>query len=164
MTDYSFYIGLIKQKLEDNATISAAVQGHIYTSSPGMLPADDELYGKTEDPNLQKACIGIQHGGLSSQALPGIYWHGFSNNDHLIFIHITVENLSDSSNSRNSDTYAAYLADLIHDLLKGGISITMDGSTHQILFNTPFKITTMSDPAFLNRANCKIQTSIRYYS
>jgi hypothetical protein len=152
MVDYSFYIGLIKQKLESDATLMALVD-EIYISSPGMQPADDKL-------GTLKAIVAIQHGGLVSQALPGIYWHGFSNNDHLIFIHITVQNIQ----GRNSDTYASYLADLIHDLLKGGISVTMDGSINQLLFNTPFKITTMQDTTFPNRANCKIQTSIRYYS
>jgi hypothetical protein len=151
MVDYSFYIGLVKQALEDNAAITAAVDNMIYTSSPGMLPADDQLLGTNQ------TCIGIQFGGLVPQALGGVSYHGYSINNQLIYFMVTVENIS----SRNSDSYASYIIGLIHNLLKGSIEQTMNSITYGIVFSN-FKITSMFDPAFPNRANSKLQAEIKF--
>jgi hypothetical protein len=158
MVNYSFWISLIKQKLASDDAISAAVQGHVYTSAPGMLPVDEELNGKPEDPNLQQACIAIQHSALVSSGLCGVAYHGLSMNDQQIFFIITVQNIS----GRDSDTYAAYIAGLIHDFIKGGITQDMNGQTYQINFKAHFRITSIQDPAFPNRANVKIEAEIGY--
>jgi hypothetical protein len=151
MVDYAFFVGLIKSALENNATINSACDGMIYTSSPGMVPVDDQLTG------TNRACIGIQFGGLVPQALGGVSYHGISINNQLIFFVVTVENIQ----GRNSDTYASYIIGLIYDLIKGSISQTMNGLDYSIVFSN-FKITSMFDPEFSNRANSKLQCEIKF--
>jgi hypothetical protein len=151
MVDYSFWVGLIKQTMESNDALMALVDGMIYTSAPGMLPTDDQLFG------THKACIGIQFGGLVPEALGGIAYHGYSINNQLIFFMVTVENIS----GRNSDTYAASIISAIHNLVKGSITQTMNGIDYGIVFSG-FKITSMFDQAFPGRANAKLQATINF--
>jgi hypothetical protein len=148
MVDYAFYIGLIRQKLSDNAALSAMVQGHIYKTAPGMLPADKELHGSIDDPNLTLACIGIRLNAMRSTTLGQVL---NVNKQQVVFV-VTVENTQD----RDSDSYASSIIDLIQKALEGDIYQTMNNISYHIMFEPPFSIMTISDPAFPNRANASL--------
>ena len=149
MDDYS---GLIRQKLESDDILMALVDGMVYESAPGMLPQDDKLTG----PN--QACIGIEFSASTIQPLPGVYFHGYSDNNQQIFFKVTVQNMT----GRNSVIYANSIIYRIKDLFKSGSTQRMDGIDYQILITSPFRKTSVFDNAFPNRANVKLEMQINY--
>jgi hypothetical protein len=150
---YEFWQGVILQAVQ-NSSISDAVGGHVYTLSPGDMPKDEELNGTSTNPNLTKACLGITTRALMSSL------SGISKNEHLISFMVTADSLS----GRNTATYAAYIINLVYELIKTDIYQSMDGVNFQVNFRRPFKILPAFDQNFPSRANVSLTCTAFYLS
>jgi hypothetical protein len=152
MSDYSLYVSMIAQTLQDDDTLNALVDGQIISGFRRAM-ADQYLTG------TNKACIGVRNLDDTSNGLPGCFYHGTSKHDQLIEIRVITK----ISAIRQDDSYAAGIGARIEALLKGGITKTMNGIEYQIPAVGQISFTPLDDDQFHDRIEIQGVIKIGYF-
>lgn len=151
MSNFSTYVNLVAKALEDDDALREMVDGQII---PGFRRSQADSYLEGEN----GACIGIRSLSKNSQGLPGCYYHGISKQDHLLEIRV----ISLLTATRQDDSYAAAIGSRIEDLLKGGITKTLNGVQYQAAVG-PINFTPLDDDQFNDRIEIQATVRIKYY-
>jgi hypothetical protein len=148
MVDISKYVSALAQRLQDDATLNALVDGQII---PGFrrAAADQFLAG------THHACIGIRSLSKNSSGLPGCAYHQISTHDHLIEIRIITQ----LSSSRLDDSDAYAIGHEVERLLKAGFEQTLNGVTYRFPVVPNINFTALDDDQITDRI--EIQATIR---
>lgn len=145
---YAIYRDIVATAIRNDATISALVNDEIHTSGSTAI-SDDWIA------NTAHCCIVVTSQNCNSTPLPGVTYHGISDNDHLMRISVIQDQAT-------SDTYAADVAIRIKNLIEKSISVTMNSITYMIGFSPPIKTFTVTDSNFPNRVFVILDFRARY--
>jgi len=134
MSDASLYVALIAQVLQNDDTLSGLVDNII----PGFnrSRADQYLAG------AHQACIGVRNFQTITEALPGCYFHGGTEENDGIEFHVI--HISDN------DVYAHSIVARIKDLLKAGLYCNFNGIDYRIIL-TNLTFSALNDDQFTDR-------------
>lgn len=149
--DISKIVAVVAQVLQDDDTLNDMVNGQIISGFRRAL-ADDYL----EESN--HACIGVRNLSKNSQGLPGCASHGASTQEMLIEVRI----ITLLSKTRQDDSYAAAIASEIEDLLKPGITKTMNGVFYQLIVGA-INFTPLNDDQFNDRIEMQATVKLKFY-
>ena len=134
MSDASLYVASIAQVLQNDDILSGLVDFII----PGFNrnKADSFLKG------AHQACVGVRNFQSITEALPGCYFHGGTEENDGIEFHVI--HISDN------DVYTHSIVARIKDLLKAGLYCTSNGVDYRIaLVNLAFSL--LDDDQFTDR-------------
>ena len=152
MSDFSLYTALVAQRLQDDDTLNALVDGQVISGFQRAL-ADNYLTG------ANSSCIGIRNLLDRSQGLPGCATHGASEHNQLIEIRIITKILP----TRQSDSYAASIAARIETLLKPGFVQSMNNVSYQVPYIGKIDFSPLNDPSLLDRIEVQGTVNMKYY-
>jgi hypothetical protein len=147
MSNLSAYVALVAQCLSDDNILNALVDGQII---PGFRRAlADDFLGESN-----KACVGVRNLSLIGQDLPGVAYHGLSDYDQLIEIHVI--------HRADNDTYISSIVAEIMRIMKRPLTKTLNGVSYSITTTGRINFVPVNDPVFLDRVEMTGTCRLRY--
>jgi hypothetical protein len=152
MSDFSLYTSLVAQRLQDDNTLNALVDGQVISGFQRTLA--DNYLTKTN-----QALVGVRNLNDRSQGLPGCAMHGTSKHDQLLEIRIITKILPE----RQDDSYAAAIASRVETLLKPGFTQSMNGAEYQVPYIGTINFSPYPGTDMLDRIEVQGTVNMRYY-
>lgn len=136
MANFSNYISLVCQCLQDDDTLNALVDGEI-VSGFQRTNADSHLSG------THHTCIGVRNLDMTASDLGGCAYHGLSMYDLLLEVSITSKS--------DNDTYIASVIHEIMRIMKRPLTKTIGGVSYSVYTTGKGTFRPVNDPAFADR-------------
>jgi len=152
MSDFSLYTSLVAQRLQDDDTLNALVDGQVIGGFQRTLA--DNYLTKTN-----QALVGVRNLNDRSQGLPGCATHGASKHDQLLEIRIITKILP----TRQDDSYAASIAARVEALLKPGFTQSMNGVSYQVPYVGNINFSPYPGNDMLDRIEVQGVVNMTYY-
>lgn len=152
MVNISAYVAAVAQKLQDDPTLNALVDGAVV---PGFrrAAADSFLSG------THQACVGVRSLSKNSQGLPGCAYHGLSSHDHLLEIRI----ITLLSATRQDDSYAYAIGHEVERIIKPGFEQAINGVTYRIPHIQSINFTALDDDQLTDRTEIQATIRMKYW-
>lgn len=147
MADYSKYISLVAQCLQDDAVLNALVDGQIV---PHFRRANADQYLTAAN----QACVGVRNLNLRGDDLPGAAYHSISDYDQLMEFHL-IQLASD-------DCYLSSVAHEIGRIMKSPLTKTIGGISYSVSTLGRINFMPVDDDQFNDRVQITGTCRLRY--